>query len=64
MAMQCIPDGLIQVAQIEGVGVVRLIADQGMLADYHDIHNDERQYDQPGENSLTTWRAQVAPCLS
>jgi hypothetical protein len=64
MAMQCIPDGLIQVAQIEGVGVVRLVPYQGMLADYHDIHNDERQHDQPCENSLTTWRAQIAPCLS
>jgi len=48
MTMQGIPDGLIQVTQIEGVGVVCLVTDEGMLADKHDIRNNECEHDQPG----------------
>src|SRR5258707_14030872 len=63
MAMQGIPDGLIEVAQVESVSMVGLVADEGMLADERDIYGDERERDQPRQRPLNTRRAQDAPRL-
>ena len=52
--MQGIPDGLIEVAQVVGEGMVGLVADKDMLTNKRNIHDDEHKRDQPRESSLTT----------
>jgi hypothetical protein len=63
MAMQSIPHGLIQVTQIKSVGVICLVTYEGMLANKHDIHNNECEHDQPGQSTLNTQRIQATPRL-
>ncbi len=56
--MQGIPDGLIHVAEVKGVGMVGLVACDAMLADKDTIDNDEQQHQRPCETPLAFQGAQ------
>src|SRR5689334_23357004 len=52
VAVQCVPDRLVHIAQVEGRGLVVLIARNSVLTDDENIEDDGENGQYPGQSSL------------